>query len=51
MKVVVIGSIRWRIGIAIKEFGEKLGVESLTSLGKKIAWGCRCPRRRMWSNR
>ena len=39
MKVVVVGSVRWRLGVWLKELGERIGNHSLACLGKRIQWG------------
>jgi len=39
MKVVYIGSLRWRIGTAIKEFGARIKSQTIVSLGNALKWG------------
>ena len=41
MKVVIIGSIRWRIGTAIKDYGEGKHIRCLIEVGNAIKRGRR----------
>lgn len=41
MKIVLIGSLRWKIGTVIKDFGESRKIRALIDIGNAIKWGRR----------